>query len=27
MPACAKKSIYAPYVEHVPPDATAAFFG
>jgi hypothetical protein len=26
MPACAKKSIYAPYVEHVPPDTTAAIF-
>jgi hypothetical protein len=26
MPAGAKKPIYAPYVEHVPPDVTAAIF-
>ena len=26
MPAGAKKPIYAPYVEHVPPDTTAAIF-
>jgi hypothetical protein len=26
MPAGAKTPIYAPYVEHVPPDATAAIF-
>jgi hypothetical protein len=26
MPAGAKKPVYAPYVEHVPPDTTAAIF-
>jgi hypothetical protein len=26
MPAGAKKAVYAPYVEHVPPDVTAAIF-
>jgi hypothetical protein len=26
MPAGAKKPVYAPYVEHVPPDVTAAIF-
>jgi hypothetical protein len=27
MPANAKKPVYAPYVEHVPPDVTASNFG
>jgi hypothetical protein len=26
MPAGSKKPVYAPYVEHVPPDTTAAIF-
>ena len=26
MPAGAKKPVYAPYIEHVPPDVTAAIF-
>jgi hypothetical protein len=26
MPAGAKKPVYAPYIEHIPPDTTAAIF-